>query len=557
NVWNEDADYNNWVRWTTFPERLEDNGISWKVYQNELSVGVGFDGDEDAWLANFGDNPLEYFKQYQVKLSAAYIANIPKALAQLAEAIKKEEQSLSSLPAGSKEAEQSNKRLAALKKSLAITESDQKIYTRERYNTLSQREKNIHDKAFSTNKNDPAYHQLSTLKYKDGKTAREVKVPKGDVLHQFRTDVKSGQLPTVSWLVAPESFSDHPSSAWYGAWYISEVMDILTQNPEVWKKTIFILTYDENDGYFDHVPPFVAPNPNKAGTGKVSESLNTRFDFVSSPAQQSNKEQVRESSVGLGYRVPLVVASPWSRGGYVCSEVFDHTSSLQFLEKFLSNKTGKKIEEPNISNWRRTVCGDLTSVFRPYNGENIPSPAPLERNAFVEGIHKAKFKAVPSNFKRLTPEEIAAIRQHPQQSPYMPVQEKGIRPSCPLPYELYSESRLSPDKKLVNIVMTAGNDLFGAASSGAPFNIYAPGVYKGETAQARSYAVVAGEALKDSWTISDFENGHYHLRVYGPNGFFREFRGSETDPPLDINVNYERRKTGKLEFTGNVLVNTR
>ncbi len=108
------------------------------------------------------------------------------------------------------------------------------------------------------------YHELTTLKYKDGDTEREVNIPKGDILHQFREDVKSGSLPTVSWLVAPEKFSDHPSSAWYGAWYVSEVLDILTQNPEVWKKTIFILTYDENDGYFDHVPPFVAPNPTRS-----------------------------------------------------------------------------------------------------------------------------------------------------------------------------------------------------------------------------------------------------------------------------------------------------
>ena len=73
--------------------------------------------------------------------------------------------------------------------------------------------------------------------------------------------------------------------------------------------------------------------------------------------------------IGLGYRVPLVIASPWSRGGCVCSQVFDHTSILQFLEKFLSHKTGRPIRETNINAWRRTVCGDLTSVFRPDNGE--------------------------------------------------------------------------------------------------------------------------------------------------------------------------------------------
>ncbi len=555
NVWNEDADYEQWVRWTTFPERLEENGVSWKVYQNELSVGVGFEGEEDSWLANFGDNPLEYFKQYRVKLSAEYIASLPKAAAAVAAGLAKEQQALSSLKAGSKEATDSKNKIAWLKRQQAILEADQKNYTREKYDQLSQHDKNIHDKAFATNKNDPAYHQLSTLKYKDGKTTREVKVPKGDVLHQFRADVKAGQLPTVSWLVAPENFSDHPSSAWYGAWYISEVMDILTQNPEVWKKTIFILTYDENDGYFDHVPPFVAPHPHKANTGKVSDPINTAVDYVSGPGQQSQKDQLREGPIGLGYRVPLVVASPWSRGGWVCSEVFDHTSSLRMLEKFLTHKTGKNIEEPNISAWRRTVCGDLSSVFRPYNGETITAPAPLERDAFIESIHRAKFKALPSNFKSLTPEELTTVNQRVQQSPLLPVQEKGIRSSCALQYELYAESRLSPDKQSVSVILTAGNQVFGPASLGSPFHVYAPGIYKGEAVQARSYAVTAGDALKDNWTIGDFENGRYHLRVYGPNGFFREFNGSTQDPAVEISCYYERNKTAGIELTGNILLN--
>src|SRR5262249_11930283 len=152
--------------------------------------------------------------------------------------------------------------------------------------------------------------------------------PKGDIFHQFRKDVQSGQLPTVSWLVAPENFSDHPSAPWYGAWYVSETLDILTQNPEVWKKTILILCYDENDGYFDHVPPFVAPHPTKPETGKVSPGIDLAVEHVW-PAQEGLRGHV--GPIGLGYRVPLVIASPWTRGGYVCSQVFDHTSIVQFL----------------------------------------------------------------------------------------------------------------------------------------------------------------------------------------------------------------------------------
>ncbi len=98
-------------------------------------------------------------------------------------------------------------------------------------------------------------------------------MPAGDLFYQFRSDVENGKLPTVSWLASPQNFSDHPSAPWYGAWYVSEVMDILTKNPEVWKKTIFIVTYDENDGYYDHVPRSPSPtatNPARARYPPVS-----------------------------------------------------------------------------------------------------------------------------------------------------------------------------------------------------------------------------------------------------------------------------------------------
>ena len=146
---------------------------------------------------------------------------------------------------------------AELKKklSLMLKAAERHQWSRENFNKLSQREKNLHTKAFTTNENDPHYRELALFQYKDGNTEREMKVPKGDILHQFQGRCKQGKLPVVSWIVGSANFSDHPGAPWYGAWYVSEVMDILTKKPEVWKKTIFILCYDENDGYFDHVPP--------------------------------------------------------------------------------------------------------------------------------------------------------------------------------------------------------------------------------------------------------------------------------------------------------------
>lgn len=545
NVRNEDVDYQNEVNWTTFPERLEDNGISWKIYQNEISVGVGLEGEAEGWLANFTDNPIEWFEQYHVRFLPAYIQYLPEKIALLETSIKTLEEKLTKSAGDVNEAAKLKRQLQARQKALLTTKEEQVKYTPENYAKLSQRERNLHEKAFTTNVNDPDYHAITSLQYDDEGTPREVHIPKGDILHQFRADVNNGQLPTVSWVVAPANFSDHPGSPWYGAWYVSEVMDILTKNPAVWKKTIFILCYDENDGYFDHVPPFTPPYPGKPETGLVSQGIDTSVEWLTKEQELKKRPggDVRESPIGLGYRVPLVIASPWSRGGAVNSQVFDHTSILMFLEKFLSHKTGKKIGEPNISTWRRTVCGDLTSVFKPYKGEKIQLPTPVIKNDFIESVHKAKFKNIPSGFHPLTKEELDHINQNKNG---LQVQEPGNRPACALPYELYVNTQTGADKKIVTVKFKAGNDVNGQRSSGAPFMVYAPG----SQSPPRSYAVAAGDTLTDNWEIASFANNLYKLQVYGPNGFYREFSGNVQDPLLDILCTYSFDEN--RQFTGNL-----
>ena len=359
-------------------------------------------------------------------------------------------------------------------------------------------------------------------------------VPKGDVLYQFRKDVGEGKLPTVSWLVPSERFSDHPSSAWYGAWYLSEVFDILTKNPAVWKKTIFILTYDENDGYFDHVPPFVHPTPHgpkpvasRRGSTQGLEYISLEQDRVWHPGE------ARGSSIGLGYRVPMVIASPWSRGGAVCSQVFDHTSVLQFMEKVLSHKTGKKVEEPNINRWRRAVCGDLTSAFNSANG-SPSSLTPLDRDQFVTQIHGAQFKDLPKGYHSLSDSELVDLRRSLVGSPLLPKQESGVRPSCPLPYELFVSGSLNSARNEIVIRFQAKNDLFKDKAAGAPFTAYA--FTTGGGYVCRNYAVDAGDVIEDSWKLSDFINGEYHVRIYGPNGYFWKFSGSAEDPMLEAQL---------------------
>lgn len=557
NVWNEDVDYGREAHWTSFPERLEDNGVSWKIYQNEISA-AGLEGEKDGMLANFTDNPIEWFAAFNVRFAAGHIGYLQRRIKELPAEITDLEAVLAATSTAN-EKTKVQKKLEQRKAELEKTKSDAEKFTAANFAKLPQRAQNLHKKAFTTNISDPDYHELETLTYKDGDTERTVQVPKGDILHQFRTDVNEGKLPTVSWLVAPGEFSDHPGSPWYGAWYVSEVLDILTRKEEVWKNTIFILCYDENDGYFDHVPPFTAPH--KPGTGKVSEGIDTGLEYVTKEEEQAKPylgaDEIRESPIGLGYRVPLVIASPWSRGGYVNSQVCDHTSIIRLMENFLRHKTGKDIKETNISEWRRTVCSDLTSVFRPFNGEKVTVPFP-ERNEFIEMVYNAKFKKLPDGFKLLTADEIAKINTDPAGSEWMAHQEKGVRISNALPYELYVGGKLSADKKSFEISFEAGNKVFGKQAAGAPFNVYAPGKYLQEDTQALepvrtwSYAVKPADKLKDTWPLASFEDAHYHLRVYGPNGFYREFAGDANDPQIEVQCSYQGSLTNRRKLTGNV-----
>jgi phospholipase C len=532
NLSNEDADFDSEVNWSTFPEQLEKHNISWRVYQNEIYLPTGFHGEEEPWLSNFGDNPLEYFKQYNVQFSAtrqAHVGNVKKSLAAELEKLARQ------TPPPEKQITEKRRRLDQIEHELAT-------WNDAAFAKLSAEQKRIFKKAFTTNAGDPDYRELTTATYQDGAREHQMQIPKGDVLHQFRQDVSTGKLPTVSWIVPPERFSDHPSSPWYGAWYLSEVFDILTQNPDVWRKTIFILCYDENDGYFDHVPPFIPPHPNQPETGKVSAGLDTSVEQISPEQEKIYAPYHRDTfstPIGLGFRVPLLVASPWSRGGCVCSQVFDHTSILQFLEIFLSHKSGKTVRETNISEWRRTVCGDLTSVFRPYAGEKIALPQPVEREPFLTAINRAQFRPVPDDFKKLGAAQIAQARENPRAISCLARQEPGTRTACALPYELAADGRLSADRKTFAVRFAAGNTWFGARAAGAPFRVYGPGKVRAANGQLESgrcwnYAVRAGDSLEDAYSLNDFADGIYHLQLTGPNGFYREFRGTADDPLLGL-----------------------
>lgn len=198
----------------------------------------------------------------------------------------------------------------------------------------------------------------------------------------FEYDAMHDRLPAVSWLCPSPEASEHP--AFFpaaGADFIAGKLNAVAANPDVWAKTVFIINYDENDGLFDHVPPPVPP----AGTAQ---------------------EFVDGLPIGGGFRVPCIIVSPWTAGGWVCSQPFDHTSVLRFLELF----TG--VHEPNISAWRRKTFGDLTAAFRFDQRDNKPFAVP-DTSAML-------------NLARYTTSHLP-LPVIPGADQAAPVQEKGTR----------------------------------------------------------------------------------------------------------------------------------
>jgi phospholipase C len=504
NVVNENIDYDKarQAKWKSFPEILEAQNISWRIYQNEISLPKGMSGEQEAWLSNFTDNPIEWFSKFNVKFSKGYYQNIPNIITNL-----------------KKEIEKNPKQKERLEMIITELQEDMIKYHPDNYSKLSKEEKNLHEKAFTINSNDPDYRNLEIGEDENGE---RLVVPKGDVLFQFRKDVEEKKLPLVSWLVAPEHFSDHPGSPWYGAWYISEVLNILTKDPETWKKTIFIINYDENDGYFDHVLPFAPPiNPSQPVdmNGKEGvEYVDKSQEYMSNPALKEYEKV--EGTVGLGYRVPMIIASPWTKGGFVNSEVSDHTSVLQFLEKFIMKKFSKNVQVDNISDWRRAICGDLTSAF---NSPNVKAPQMdyLDQKDYAKTINAAKNKPVP-DLKWYAENELTPN--------LLEIQERGLKPSNPLPYNFHVN--LEDGKiKMTNL-----------KENGVPLLIYDRTQFNGSDYHF-SYALYSKQELAHT-----VHSGAYDYEVFGPNGFFRKFKGN-TVPDLEVlSVNNTSKNQIELIF---------
>ncbi|MGA9659031.1 MAG: phospholipase C, phosphocholine-specific [Asticcacaulis sp.] len=309
------------------------------------------------------------------------------------------------------------------------------------------------------------------------------------LVEAFRADVAAGRLPQVSWIVTAAALSEHPSSTpAEGENVCAKLIEALTDHPEVFAKTVFIINYDEAGGLYDHMLPPMPPVDETQGYSGVS----TRGEFKDYGHDPQSPIQ-GQHPLGMGIRVPAMIVSPWSRGGYVCSEVFDHVSTLKFLEKRFG------VMEPNISDWRRAVSGDLTSAF----DFKTPNRDLAQLNLPSTDDYKARL----AHAKTQPSLQIPAVQTKGGQ----PTEQ---RPARPLPYAISANARRSDQGLLIDLVNTGQKAAVFTIHDYGPYNVAGPWRYTLDAGQSHTAAHWNHEGRKA-----------YDLEVHGPNGFYRHFKG--------------------------------
>ncbi|MGO4702291.1 phosphocholine-specific phospholipase C [Dyella sp. 2RAB6] len=337
-------------------------------------------------------------------------------------------------------------------------------------------------------------------------------------LDALADDVMRNALPSVSWILPSRMESEHPgapSSAMRGAHFVERALQALTANPASWSRTALFITFDENDGLFDHMPPPAIPSVDRHGNaaGASTVSLDGMY-FKDDAGRYLHAEDHHRGDlrvIGLGPRVPTYVVSPWSRGGWVNSQVFDHTSVAMFLERRFG------IHVDAISPWHRAVCGDLTSAFDFAQPDAFELPR-LPATAAYEDVER-RGSALPA----AAPPSPAAQRQ----------QEPGTRPSRALPYQPSVSLAHAPGGALT---LTLGN----RGAQGVVLQVYDK---LHLDRPPRRYTVEAGKELVDTaWYPLRDDEGKFDLEVFGPNGFFRAFKGTATaagSHDVELQVRYD------------------
>ena len=290
------------------------------------------------------------------------------------------------------------------------------------------------------------------------------------VLSEFINDVKHNTLPQVSWIVAPAGYCEHPSyTPDYGAHYVNTVLQTLMSNPELWKNTALFVTYDEHDGFFDHQLPPV-------------------------PEPTVTDEYIDGQPIGPGTRVPMLICSPWTRGGYVDSNVYNHTSMLQFLAAW----TG--VKPANVTPWRASVTGDLTAAFDFKHPDfSVPANIPTLEQTWA--------------LTQLTGGSTTPPAEGDQR---MPAQEPGCRPHRPSVHQPFADATVNRRTGHVTARLT------NTGRVGVSFAVYPDALLPAAPTPVTVLPSSRGAYVWDATATA----GKYAFSVYGPDGFLTSFAGT-------------------------------
>ena len=169
---------------------------------------------------------------------------------------------------------------------------------------------------------------------------------------QYFTDARNNTLAQVSYIQEQDGLDEHPGGnlagqnntgnhIQYGAALIKKYVDALMAGP-AWTSSVFFLTFDEGGGYYDHVPPQTTVSPDgivpRDPEPKDQQAINPPLGYTGNGFDHT------------GYRVPLIVISPFANKNFVSHTPMDYTAFLKFIEtRFnLSNLTARDAAQPDM-----------------------------------------------------------------------------------------------------------------------------------------------------------------------------------------------------------------
>ena len=319
------------------------------------------------------------------------------------------------------------------------------------------------------------------------------------LVKEFYEDVNNGTLTQVSFIIAPTWLSEHATNhPQDGEDLTARLVRVLSapENNQTYAKTLFILNYDEGGQFYDHHWVPTPPSTKEDGFSTVT----TEGEII----QHAFQDILPPNPIGLGFRVPLLLISPWTRGPFTFSEVSDHTSIIKLIEERFG------VRCPNISPWRRSVASDLLSAFD-FEHPDFSWPSfPSTKNNTNDSKNQCAGLPYP------TIPEIQSF----------PLQEHGVRKVKPLKYDFFIEDKVKSGV-LDILIENQGNmtGVFLLVNVGNSSNV------------PKKYTVEPKKHIRDVLQIG---SKGYNYSLHGPNGFVRKFEGNN------------REEVVKIEFRGSI-----